>query len=118
MNIKNNKSLSELKFVDKLYVPPSGSDRSLSIGACYHLAKMNPKPLENIYLGYDLNDENIKNQIKKKFSKKNYQIHENFNHKSIAKLLKNNEIVACAREEKNLVLVHLEIEVFWQVHKI
>ena len=97
MNIKNNKSLSELKFVDKLYVPPSGSDESLSIGACYHLAKSESKPLENIYLGYDLNDENIKNQIKKKFSKKNYQIHENFNHKSIAKLLKNNEIVACAR---------------------
>ena len=97
MNIKNNKSLSELKFVKKLFVPPSGSDESLAIGACYHLAKHNSKPLNNIFLGYNLNDENIALKIKKKFPKKKYLINENFNHKSIAKLIKNNEIIAVVR---------------------
>ena len=101
-----------------MFPPTSGSDESLSIGACYHLAKNESKPLENIYLGYDLNDENIKNQIKKKFSKKNFQIHENFNHKSIAKLLQNNEIVACVRGREEFGARALEMKVFCQVHKI
>ena len=100
MNIKNNKSLSELKFVDKLFVPPSGSDESLSIGACYHLAKNDSKPLNNIFLGYDINDENISLKLKNNFSKKKFNITKNFNHKSLAKLLKNNEIIASVRDRE------------------
>ena len=36
MNIKMNKTLSEIKAVRKLYVAPTGTDESLSIGACYY----------------------------------------------------------------------------------
>ena len=50
MNIKMNKVLSNLKFVNQLYVPPSGSDESLSMGACYYLSKNKSKSLQNIYL--------------------------------------------------------------------
>ena len=46
MNIKMNKILSELKFVKKIYVSPTGSDESLSIGACYYLAKITHEVLK------------------------------------------------------------------------
>ena len=51
MNIKMNMVLSKLKFVKNLYVPPTGTDESLCIGACYYLNKNNNKFLKNIYLG-------------------------------------------------------------------
>jgi carbamoyltransferase len=59
MNIKMNKALSEMDFVDEIFVCGSGSDESLSIGACYAL---NPEPKSNqplpdLYLGFDIADD-------------------------------------------------------------
>ena len=104
MNVKLHKVLSELKCVKKIYVAPTGSDDSLSIGACYLLEKNNSKPLKNIYLGSELfeNKNNIKNIIKKKIRKfKNISFIDNMNPKGIANLLKKGEIIALAqgREE-------------------
>ena len=55
MNVKMYNNLGKLKFVRYLYSPPSGSDESLSIGACYYLSqKVKSFPLDNIYLGKNL----------------------------------------------------------------
>ena len=72
MNIKMNKVLSELKCVDKLYVASTGTDESLSLGACYYLnRKGNNKPFKNIYLGRQLYDGILtKNKIKIYFKDK------------------------------------------------
>lgn len=97
MNIKNNKSICELNFVDKLFVPPSGSDESLAIGACFCVAKTKSKPLKNLYLGYDINDDDLNNLIEKRFKNKNFTIHKKVNHVKIAKLLAKNNIIAVVR---------------------
>ncbi len=59
MNIKANQQVSELDCVDELFVPGSGADESLSIGACYVLnaeagGNRPNQPLDHLYLGYDI----------------------------------------------------------------
>ena len=101
MNIKMNKCLSSLSEVKKIYVPPTGTDESLSIGACYYIncKKNNNKFLKNIYLGQELseNDINLNKIIKLLKNKKNYLVRSNINHKHIAELLSAGEIIAVAR---------------------
>ena len=101
MNVKMYKEIGNLKFVDFLSVPPSGSDESLSIGACYYLSKnTKTKPLTNIYIGKNLleNDKQINyNIISRFFPKKNFKIISNFTHKNLAQLLSKNEIIAVVR---------------------
>ena len=104
MNVKLHKVLSELKFVKKIYVAPTGTDESLAIGACYHITKSKSHSLNNIYLGQKLfeNKKNPRSFIKNKIKKyKNLKITENVRGKDIAKLLKKGEIIALAqgREE-------------------
>ena len=75
MNIKMNKNLSLEPHIKKIYVAPTGTDESLSIGACYYLNRFNNnKYIKNIYLGQKLHINKIsKNKIlnllnnKKKF---------------------------------------------------
>ena len=99
MNIKMNKVLSNLKFVNQLYVPPSGSDESLSMGACYYLSKNKSKSLQNIYLGHDIGYLKFQ-EIKKIFSSIKFKITNNYTHDQIAKLLKVGEIIAVARDRE------------------
>ena len=99
MNIKMNKVLSNLKFVNQLYVPPSGSDESLSMGACYYLSKNKSKSLQNIYLGHDIGYLKFQ-EIKKIFSSIKFKISNNYTHDQIAKLLKVGEIIAVARDRE------------------
>ena len=99
MNIKMNKVLSELKFVKQIYVPPSGSDESLSMGACYFLSKNKSKSLKNIYLGNDISGIKY-NYLKKLFDKNKFIIKDNFTHHQIAKLLKEGSIIAVARNRE------------------
>jgi len=98
MNIKMNKVLSNLRFLKKLYVSPTGTDESLSIGACYYLSRnLKSFPLTNIYLRKNLNNKKINFEyIKKFFNKKKYKIYKTSNLK-VAKLLSKGEIVAVAR---------------------
>lgn len=96
MNVKANKVISDLPFVDSLNVPPSGGDESLCIGGCYMIENKNKKPLSSIYLGRTIDDTDYK-KLKKIFPKKKYKISDNINHKKIAKLLYKGEIIAVAR---------------------
>jgi len=101
MNVKMYKEIGNLKFVNFLSVPPSGSDESLSIGACYYLSKnTKTEPLTNIYIGKNLleNDKQINyNIISRFFPKRNFKIISNFTHKNLAQLLSKNEIIAVVR---------------------
>ena len=67
MNVKLNKSISELACVKNISIPGSVGDESLSIGACYYLNKdfKNDKP-KNLYLGYKEKKLDIK-KISKNF---------------------------------------------------
>ena len=99
MNIKMNMVLSNLNFVKNMYVAPTGTDESLSIGACYYLNKKNNKPIKNIYLGQEL----TKNKLSKKMiidslkDTKKFLIFDNIGHKRIAKLINDGEIISIAR---------------------
>jgi carbamoyltransferase len=101
MNIKMNKELLGLKFVRNLFVAPTGSDESLSIGACYYLCdKKISKSLRNVYLGQEISNINLEDKIKKNFDSKSYKIFNNIQHSKIAKILKNYEPIAIARDRE------------------
>ena len=100
MNIKMNKVISEIKSVKNLYIAPTGTDESLSIGACYYLNRFkNNLPLQNIYLGQKIS----KNQLtlaELKFllnDNKKFKVKQKINHKYIANLLSKGNIIAVAR---------------------
>lgn len=59
MNVKMNKAIAEVDEVEALFVCGSGGDESLSIGGCYFLNQEagTNAPLDNLYLGFDINDE-------------------------------------------------------------
>ncbi|MFD0749641.1 carbamoyltransferase C-terminal domain-containing protein [Mucilaginibacter calamicampi] len=97
MNIKMNMILSQLDFVEGLYVPASGSDESLCMGACYFYENENSKPLDNTYLGYNLNDDVNEENIKKMFNQQDYNVQFNVNHATVAQILAEGNVVAVAR---------------------
>ena len=99
MNIKMNRNISNLKFVKKLFVSPTGTDESLCIGACYYLNRdFKQNYLSNIYLGQNISDKKIDKRLIQSYLRgANVKIKENVSHLQIANLLKNNEIIAVAR---------------------
>ena len=94
MNIKMNKVLAELDFVNELFVCGSGADESLCIGACYVLntSNGNNQPLDHFFLGYDVNEDLGDNSWKKDCGK--YFIQENVDEQDIAQMLASGEVVA------------------------
>ena len=103
MNVKMHNFLIKDKNISKIHNAPSGSDESLSIGACYYLNRRNESfPLKNLSLGIPVVEKNseIKKIITKNFKKK-FKIIYNVKPKYIAKLISKNEIIAIAdgREE-------------------
>jgi carbamoyltransferase len=97
MNIKMNKKLVSEKCAKKIYVAPTGTDESLSIGACYFINKYKNKYLKNIYLGQAISEETLTKTKLRRVLNKNFIIKTKVSHKEIAKLLKSGEIVAVAR---------------------
>jgi len=64
MNIKVNMILKDLDDMDYIFVPPSGSDESLAMGACYAymdviLGRRDMKPLGHAYLGPALRQSDV-----------------------------------------------------------
>ena len=101
MNVKMYNYLLKKNFVKFLHCPPSSSDESLCIGACYFLSKKEKSsPISNINLGRKLMSDDTEinlNVIKKLLRKKNLIINKNVTVKNVAKLLNNGEIIAVAR---------------------
>jgi len=98
MNIKMYNTLIKNKKIKKIYNAPSGSDESISIGACYFMnRKLKSFPMRHLSLGLPLIDKkySIKKIIKNSFNNK-FSINFNTKPKSIAKLLLQNEIIAIA----------------------
>ncbi len=98
MNVKANLEISKIHNISQVYVPPSPDDTSQSMGACYaYCLKRNLKtfPIENAYLGYNLNDTSI-NYSLSKLSKKKYRIHKkNIISKTVNLLIKDKIIGIC-----------------------
>ncbi len=87
MNIKLNKCLSEISSLKELYVAASGGDESLALGNYYNIyGNGKTKPLNNIYLGPEYNDDQIYSAIKK-MKKKTYIVKKNLPLKKIAQYL-------------------------------
>ncbi len=89
MNVKVNKDISYLNSVKNFRVNGSGSDESLSIGACYaYLIKNNLRyiPLKNLYLGFRETENQIIKNLKK-LDKKKYVIKKNPTNDQIANLI-------------------------------
>ena len=97
MNIKMNMILSQLDFVDGLYVPASGADESLCMGACYYSDPANAQPLLNTYLGYDISKDISDENINIHFDSNSYEIVKGASHKVVAQLLNEGNIIALVR---------------------
>lgn len=104
MNVKAAMKISQLEDVKKLFVMPSSGDESNAFGCCFYgyalyckknKIKFDPKPIEDLYLGPEYNNEYIENLIKEKNLKGKYIIQEckNINLK-VARLLAGGKIVA------------------------
>ena len=64
MNVKANMLIKDIEGLDEIFVPPSGGDESLAIGACYAYLDSVEKttdllPLGNAYLGPKVDKEDI-----------------------------------------------------------
>jgi len=102
MNVKANKRIMELNELEDLFVFPSCSDETISIGAAYHVYNQckrenNPdiQPLNHFYLGDEFSDDDTLEQIKKfekEFSFKYKRIEDI--EREIAFLLSENQVVA------------------------
>ena len=107
MNVKANMQISELDFVDEIFIFPSGGDESLAIGAAMYaysdiLDKIGQKiclePLGPIYLGMEFSDSEIEEEMRRHAGlEKEFSIHDNNKEGAedhIAELLEKGEIVA------------------------
>ncbi|MBO6518921.1 MAG: hypothetical protein JJ900_12865 [Rhodospirillales bacterium] len=94
MNVKANKKIAELPFVDEIFVPGSGADESLSIGGGYLLnaASGNNKPLANLYLGYNASDDASSTDWKA--LEKEFHVYPDFDAEKVADLLADGHVIA------------------------
>jgi carbamoyltransferase len=98
MNVKMNKAISEMDCVSSMFVCGSGGDESLSIGGCYYLNdrnNMDNKPIANLYLGYDIDEEMVGTDFEGLSDK--YALTSDVKLSKIAEILRTGEIVAVIR---------------------
>ena len=103
MNIKTNMEIVSRCNPKSMTVPGSGSDESLAIGACYLLAdkfEIKTTPLSNLYLGSNVDIENIEGLIDK-IDSSNYKIIKDVTNAQIAAVLADGKIIGrcCGRME-------------------
>lgn len=112
-NIKAAMFLNNSKGIGKVIVPPAAGDSTLSIGACFysmHLKnlKKNKKTkirhIENMYLGFKNNPDDLNKYIIRKKLKKKYKISKNYTSDQVAKILNDGKIIGrcCGRMEFGL----------------
>ena len=97
MNVKMNKAISEIDEVQELFVCGSGGDESLSIGGCFLLNEVNGNNhhLDQLYLGYDINDEINDFNVNSLTSR--FDVDVNVEKSKVAQLIFNGDIVGVAR---------------------
>ncbi len=100
MNVKANKSISEVPQLKHFFVPPSGGDESTAIGAAYAVSVdqgVDPRPLKHACLGYCITDEEIQDLLKKYEVEQKYKVIKVATNEEIVKLLAQDKIIArCA----------------------
>ena len=97
MNVKANKSLGEIDGLNYFFVPASGGDESTAIGAAFAVSAekgVAPKTPTNVYLGYAITDDEIKELIAKYNIADKYEVVYGASNKQISDLLVKNKIVA------------------------
>jgi len=98
-NVQLNKKIMELPEVSGVYIYPHMGDGGLAAGAAMALAvekgAIQPKPLENLYLGPSFDGVEVENAIKN--SRFKYLKYENSLGNSVAKLLAEGKVVAICR---------------------
>jgi carbamoyltransferase len=102
-NIKACKSMAEIDGVSDFYVAPAAGDTSIPIGACYFATWENLKKtkgdvgsikdLENIYLGTDFSDADVRASLEKNRAQERYTISESVTPDRIAGLLESGKII-------------------------
>ena len=93
MNVKANLEISKINKIKSFTVMGSGTDDSLSIGACYSYANrvgQKVEPLNHLYQGYKIDPNELKKYVKKN---KKYKIIKNPSNKLISKLLFEGKII-------------------------
>lgn len=97
MNVKVNKILGELDFVDDFFVAGSSSDESQSVGACYFANNLNQiknAPLKHLYLGPEIFDGDIETYLIQHNIGSIYSIERNVTNEKLAQLLADGEVIA------------------------
>ena len=105
MNVKANMLIQNLPEVRSMYVMPSASDESLSIGAALHyfynkfeIFNNTNGQLENLYLGSPINEKELDSTIKKIRKETNYKIEKNIDfEKVLSNLLNKGEVLSICR---------------------
>lgn len=104
MNVKANLAVLQRSKPRAMYVPGSGGDESLAIGACYKYAVENGiqvKPLDNFYLGNSLSIVEI-NKVAEQYKKRDgYIVIENCTNEFFASKLAEGKVLGrcCGRME-------------------
>ena len=104
MNVKSNgEIIDKIKDLKNMYVPASGGDETLSIGACFfaakEISKIKVNNLNNIYLGKKVSSKLSINRckdilLKFKVDPKKFDFKENVSNEFVAELLSKNNIIA------------------------
>lgn len=98
LNIKANMHIGELENIEDIFVPASGGDESLCIGAIYSYLDEQKRSndiqyLNNMYLGNSYKYDDIKNKVKNFIKNKEYKVNFEATYKDIAKLLSEDKVV-------------------------
>ncbi len=67
LNCSMNKKISELDFIDEIFVQPASSDRGLSLGCALYASNLNNQkiqPIKNVFYGPTYSNDFISEQIK------------------------------------------------------
>lgn len=93
-NVKLNQRIFNIPGVKKIFVHPAMADSGTALGAALWVSnqrkKIKPFKLQNVFLGYEITNDKIENELKHQNLK--YKYDENI-YKSIAKLLSDKKIV-------------------------
>ncbi|KPA16814.1 carbamoyltransferase [Candidatus Magnetomorum sp. HK-1] len=100
LNIKANMMIGELDEIDDIFVPASGGDESLCIGAIFSWLDENNKssdiqPMQHMYLGnaYSINEIEKRVALFIKDHEDKYEIHRNITTSKIAQLIADGKII-------------------------